>query len=524
MTEASASVRPVRLARSFLTVGSWTAASRVLGFLRDVMIAGLLGAGPVADAFFVAFRLPNTFRRFFAEGAFNTAFVPLFAKRLEGEGAGAARDFAEQTLAVLAGTLLVLTVLAQLFMPVLIWLLAAGFADDPQRFDLAVFYGRIQFPYLLCMSLTALFSGVLNALGRFAAPAAAPVLLNVVLIGAMALASAAALPVGTSLAVGVLLAGVAQAALVAAAARAAGMRLALRRPRLTPGVRRLLRLGVPAALAGGVLQLNILIGTVIASFFDGAVAWLSYADRLYQLPLGIVGVAIGVVLLPELSRRVRAEDRAGACEAMNRAAEFALMLTLPAAVALLTIPGAIVSTLFERGAFGPDDTRAVALALAVFALGLPAFVLQKVIQPVFFAREDMKAPLRFAVASVAVNVAVSLLGAPLFGYAAIAAGTSLGGWVNLWLLWRGASRLGADAAIDARLRTRAPRVAMASLAMGAVVLVAATALSGPLGEPGVRWLALGAVILAGLLAYALALHRLGAVAVADIRAALRRGG
>ena len=531
MTDAPAAARPVRLARSFLTVGIWTAASRVLGFLRDVMIAALLGAGPVADAFFVAFRLPNMFRRFFAEGAFNMAFVPLFAKRLEGEGAESARSFAEETLAVLASALLALTLLAQLFMPALIWLLAAGFADDPERFGLAVVYGRIQFPYLLCMSLTALFSGILNALGRFAAPAAAPVLLNVILIGAMAGTAVLAMPVGgvqsieeviarpvgMALAVGVLLAGFAQVGLVLWAARRAGMQLTVRRPRLTPPVRRLLRLGVPAALAGGVLQVNILIGTVIASFFDGAVAWLSYADRLYQLPLGIVGIAIGVVLLPELSRRVRAGDRAGAREAMNRAAEFALVLTLPAAVALLVMPGTIVATLFQRGAFGPDDTRAVALALAVFAVGLPAFVLQKVIQPAFFAREDMKAPLRFAVASVGVNVAVSLLGAPVIGYVAIAVGTTIGGWLNLWLLWRGATGFGDDTALDDRLRHRAPKIAQAAAAMGAALLIVGLALGGG------GWLTLGLLILIGASVYAAALHRLGAIAAADVRAALRRG-
>lgn len=523
MTDTAA--RPVRLARSFLTVGAWTGLSRVLGFLRDILIAALLGAGPVADAFFVAFRLPNMFRRFFAEGAFNMAFVPLFSKRLEGEGLGEARRFAEEALSVLLAVLLAVTVVAQLAMPLLIWVLAAGFADDPDRFDLAVLYGRIQFPYLLCMSLTALFSGVLNALGRFAAPAAAPVLLNVILIAGMALAAAMALPVGGALAVGVLLAGFAQLGLVAVAAHRAGMHLALRRPVLTPDVRRLVKLGVPAALAGGVLQVNTLIGTIIASFFAGAVAWLSYADRLYQLPLGLVGIAIGVVLLPELSRRVRAGDRTGSREAMNRAAEFALLLTLPAAMALMVMPGAIVATLFERGAFGAEDTRAVAAALGLFAAGLPAFVLQKVVQPAFFAREDMVSPLRFAAISVAVNVAISVLGAPFLGFLAIALGTTVGGWVHLWLLWRGLAPMGTEATIDRRLRDRAPGMLKAALLMGGVVwLMTWVILPAMLADDDGRWTALAIVIATGVATYAYALRRLDVVALDEVRAALRRGG
>ncbi|MEM7524273.1 MAG: murein biosynthesis integral membrane protein MurJ, partial [Pseudomonadota bacterium] len=313
------SARPIRLFRAFATVGGWTMGSRVLGFARDVMIAALLGAGPVAEAFFVAFRLPNMFRRFFAEGAFNMAFVPLFAKRLE--GGEDAKGFAEEAMAGLVSILLFFTVLAILFMPVLMLALAGGFADDEAKFDLAVAYGRVQFRYLLCLALTALFSGVLNAMGRFAAPAAAPVLLNVILIGAMAVAAGVAAPAGDALSLGVLAAGFAQVALVARAARQAGMELRLRRPRWSPAMKRLVTLGVPGALAGGVTQVNLLIGTVIASFYAGAVAWLNYADRIYQLPLGVVGVAIGVVLLPELSRRVRASDAAGAQGAFNRAAE-----------------------------------------------------------------------------------------------------------------------------------------------------------------------------------------------------------
>jgi len=515
--------RPIRLMRGFATVGSWTMASRLLGFARDVMIAGLLGAGPSAEAFFVAFRLPNMFRRFFAEGAFNMAFVPLYAKRLEGEGPQAARGFAEEAMAALVAALLAFSALAMLAMPVVMLALAGGFASDPAKFDMAVGFARIQFPYLMCMSLTALFSGVLNALGRFAAPAAAPILLNVALIGAMTLAAALVWPVGAALSWGVLAGGVAQVALVARAARASGMALRLRRPRLTPGVRRLVRLGIPGAISGGATQINLLIGTLIASFFTGAVAWLSYADRLYQLPLGVVGVAVGVVLLPELSRRFRAGQDAAARESMNRAAEFALALTLPAAVALVAIPSEIVATLFQRGAFTAADVTATAQAVALFALGLPAYVLQKVVLPAYFARENMTAPLRYALIAMALNTVVAAGGAPLMGFLAIPFGTALAAWVNLGLLWRGARGYGDATAADARLIRAAPRLALAALAMGAALVAAAAALAGMFADPAGRWLALAVCVLGGGAVYALAAALLGAVRLGDLRAALRRG-
>jgi len=486
---------PIRLLRGFATVGGWTLASRVLGFGRDIMIATFLGAGPVAEAFFVAFRLPNMFRRFFAEGAFNMAFVPLFAKKLEGDGAGEARRFAEQAMAVLLTALIALTVVAQLAMPWFVWALASGFdatGNGAERFDLAVAFSRVVFPYIVFISLAALFSGILNSFGRFSAAAAAPVLLNVILIGAMALAAGMGWEVGPALSWAVFAAGIAQLGLVAWAARRAGMTLSLRWPRLTPDVKRLVTLGIPAALAGGVMQINLVVGTQVASYFDGAVSWLWYADRLYQLPLGVVGVAIGVVLLPELSRRVRAGDTAGAGVAMNRAAEFCLMLTLPATVALIVLPGLVTAVLFEHGAFTASDTAATAAALAIYALGLPAFVLQKVLQPAFFARE----------------------------YLAAAVGTTVAGWVNLVLLWRATRGFGDEVAIDARLAARWPRILGASLAMGALVLGLAEAQAALL--PGWRALGLVLIVAAGGVAYAAAAAAFGAFRLSEVREAMSR--
>src|SRR6056297_803030 len=310
-------MKPIRLVAGFLTVGVWTMASRVFGFARDILIAAKLGDGPVAEAFVVAFALPNMFRRFFAEGAFNMAFVPMFSKRLE--GGGDATGFARDAFSGLAGLLIVFTLLAQAAMPWLVLAMASGFAAD-ERFALATEFGRIAFPYILFISLAALLSGVLNATGRFAVAAAAPVLLNVILVAAMVGADRLGADIGRALAWAVPVAGIAQLALLWRGAARAGYAPRLVRPRLTPQIRRLAIVAAPAALAGGVVQINLLVGRQVASFFEGAVVWLSLADRLYQLPLGVVGIAIGVVLLRDLSRRLGAGDAAGGQAAFNRAA------------------------------------------------------------------------------------------------------------------------------------------------------------------------------------------------------------
>ncbi len=515
--------RPARLIAGFATVGGWTMGSRVLGFLRDMAIAASLGAGPVAEAFFVAFTLPNMFRRLFAEGAFNTAFVPLYAKRLEGEGEGAARAFASEAFAGLLAVLLALTLVASLAMPALVLLLASGFAGDA-RLGLATDFGRILFGYVVFISLAALVSGALNAHGRFAAAAAAPVLLNVILIAALALAEAAGLGRGAgegyALSAAVMVAGIAQLALVWWAARRIGAAPRLVRPRLTPGLRRLAVVAAPAALAAGVLQVNLVVGRQVASHFEGAVVWLWMADRVFQLPLGVVGVAIGVVLLPELARRVRAGDPAGSRAAVNRAAEIALGLTLPATAALLAMPGLVVAVLFERGAYGPGDTAATALALAAYALGLPAYVLQKVVQPVYFAREDTATPLRHAVWAMLANAVAAVALAPVLGFVAAPAAASLAAWVNLALLWRGARAHGADLAPDARLRHRLPRIFAASLAMGAAVgLLAAPAEAL---APLARAAALAALVAGGLIGYLGLTTATGALVPREIRGAFRR--
>jgi len=511
-------VKPIRLIRGFLTVGVWTLASRVLGFARDILFAALLGAGPAAEAFVVAFSLPNMFRRFFAEGAFNMAFVPQFAKRVEaGENA---KDFAEQAMAMLATALIVLSVIATIFMPALVLAMASGFAGD-ERFDLAVDYGRIAFPYIFFISLAALFSGVLNATGRFAAAAAAPVLLNIILVGAMVWASRAGWDVGQALVWGVPIAGVAQLALVWFAASRAGFALRPRLPRLTPEMRKLSMIAAPAALAGGVVQVNLLVGRQVASFFEGSIQYLNLADRLYQLPLGVVAIAIGVVLLPDLSRRLRARDEAGGRHGFNRATEFALFLTLPCAVALVVIPGPMISTLFQRGAFTAEDAAATSLAVAIYGLGLPAFVLQKVLQPLFYAREDTRSPFRYAVVAMVVNAALAIGLAPVIGYLAAAWATTTAGWAMVVLLWFGSRRMGSSVTLDDRLRRRIWRIVVASLLLG-VVLWAGTIALEPLFAV-TRAGALALLILGGTLAYFIISHVIDAFRIGELRAAMKRG-
>jgi putative peptidoglycan lipid II flippase len=514
-------VKQIRLISGFLTVGVWTLASRILGFVRDAIILAYLGTGPAYEAYVVAFRLPNMFRRFFAEGAFNMAFIPIFSKKLEGDED--AEGFAAQAFAGLASILILLTLAAQLAMPWLIYGLASGFAGQEQ-FDLSVEFGRIAFPYILFISLAALLSGVLNSLGRFAAAAAAPVLLNVLLVSVMVIAALTGGNIARALIWTIPVAGVAQLALVWIAARRAGFHVHLQRPRLTPDMRRLIKIAIPAALAGGVVQVNLLVGQQVASYFDRAVGWLYAADRLYQLPLGVVGIAIGVVLLPDLSRRLKADDHDGARNALSRAAEVSLALTIPAAVALIVIPLPLVSVLFERGATTASDSAAIAMAVAVYGLGLPAFVIQKILQPLFFAREDTRRPFHYAVVAMVVNAVVAIGLAPVLGWIASAIATTLAGWGMVALLTIGSRPFGDVARFDDRFRTRIWRIIAASLAMGVCLWGAMLMLTPYLSMTGIRYGALAALIGVGIISYFGIGQIIGAFRLSEFKAAMRRGG
>lgn len=425
------------LIKNFASVGGATLLSRLLGFARDIMMAGILGAGPVADAFVAAFRLPNMFRRILAEGVFNTAFIPLFATAIEQKGEEEAKRFAANIVSSLIYILIILTVLAEIFMPQLILVLTTGFADDPEKFDLTVLFARICFPYLACMSLMAAYGAILNGLRKFFIAALAPSLLNVVLVPLLAylvFASYDTAYSGYVISWGVLVGGIAQIGLVAWALVRSGYFPSLTLPKFDTGLKKFWALAIPAILTGGVTQINILVGTNIASAQESAIAYLYYADRLYQLPLGMIGIAIGIVLLPELSRLLKAGECEKAANVQERSLFFGLMLTLPSAVALYVIAEPIIATLFQRGAFDAEAALQSAKALQIFALGLPAFVLVKVFQPSYFAREDTRTPAIFAAVSVVLNIAFSLLLFPRLGHVGIAWATTISGWANVLML------------------------------------------------------------------------------------------
>jgi putative peptidoglycan lipid II flippase len=466
------------LLRSAATVGSYTMASRVLGFIRDILTAAFLGAGPVADAFFVAQRLPNLFRSLFAEGAFSAAFVPLFAGTIAHDGKAVAKRFAEDSLSVLMTALFIFVLLGEIFTPSLLDILAPGFRAEPDKFALTVGLTRIAFPYLLFISLTALQGGILNSVERFAATAATPMLLNIFLIGALVLVRPIS---GEALAWALSLSGFAQFLWLMVSCHRAGLGLSLPRPRLTPEVKRMLKLMLPGVFGAGVTQLNLVVSTAVASLLPtGAVSYLYYADRLDQLPLAVVGIAVSTAILPALSRQVRLGDDAGARHTQNRGLELALFLTLPSAVGLGVAAWPIMTVLFQRGAFGPVEANATASALAAYAAGLPAFVLIKIMTPGFFARHDTATPVKVAIAAMATNLVLTVgLGLLLpFRHVGIASATSIAGWVNALSLMVLLHRRG-HFILDARSRRIVPRIVAASVGMG-VLLWLMNELAAPL--------------------------------------------
>jgi putative peptidoglycan lipid II flippase len=507
--------RPVALVRSFATVSSFTMLSRLLGFVRDVMIAAILGAGPLADAFFVAFKLPNFLRRLFAEGAFNAGFVPLFAGTLEAEGKAAARAFAEQAQAVLLAILVPLVIVAIAAMPWVIAVMAPGFEYGGERYESAVELSRITFVYILFISLVALQGGVLNSLGKFAAAAAAPMVLNLCLIAAMLVSLLWLAEPATALAWGVAAAGLMQYLWLRLAVQREAMALGLRRPRWTPEIRRLFGLVLPGVLGAGVAQINLLADVFFASLLPaGAVSYLYYADRLNQLPLGVIGIAVGTALLPLLSRQIRAGEAEAALASQNRALELALLLTLPCAVGLGVLSLPIIQVLFERGAFGAADALATAHVLAAYALGLPAYVLVKVLVPGFFARKDTRTPVKIAVVCLVANIVFILILLWPLAQVGIALATALAAWLNAGLL---GFRLRREGFLrpDARLKRRLPRIVLVSLAMGAGLW-----LLQPWLAPLPQSLALGVLVVLGGTVFAVLAQLSGAMALGEVKAAM----
>jgi putative peptidoglycan lipid II flippase len=504
--------------RSIFTVGGWTMASRLLGFARDMLIAARLGAGPIGDAFFVALRLPNLFRQLFGEGAFNAAFVPAFAGAYALDGPAKARALANSLAGLMTLSLSGLVAIGIIFMPQLLFVLAPGFVGEALRFPLAVELTRITFPYLLFICLAALVSGVLNGMDRFAAAAAAPVLFNLISMAALlGLTPYVATP-AHALAWGVVASGLVQLLMLIVAARVAGMAInPLSVPRLTPEVRGVLRRMGPGLVGAGVTQLNLAIGIIIGSLLPaGAVSFLYYADRISQLPLGVIGAAVGTALLPLLSRQLRTGKALSAHRSQNRAIELTLAFALPAAFAMACVARPIIGTLFERGAFDAAATAATSLALVAYAVGLPAFVLVKALTPGFFARGDTATPVKVAMGVVALNLALNLVLTRILGHVGIALATSLASWTNVlvlgWLLTRRRQLV-----LDRRLRRAVPRLLAAALVMSAVLLALQAAIF-PLEHGLARLAGLAVLIGAGLVTYFGAAQALGGL---DLREALR---
>jgi putative peptidoglycan lipid II flippase len=449
------------------TVGGYTLISRLTGFARDIMLAAILGAGPMADAFFVALRLPNHFRAIFAEGAFNAAFVPAYA-HLHGHSQASAKLFADRIFTLLFSAQLVLLVLAWLFMPQVIAILAPGFSDDPVRGKLAIELTRITFPYLLLITLVTLYGGMLNVMHRFATAAAAPIFLNLSMMATLALA--AFFPsAGHAAAWGVLIAGILEFLLLAGDAARSGILPKFAPLKLDDDVRAFFRALGPATVGSMGTQVALFADTIIATFLPaGALSALYYADRLNQLPIGVIGIAIGTVLLPEMSRRLTSGDHAGAMASQRRAFDFTLLFSVPFVAAFLTIPDVIMRAMFARGAFSKADAAAAGATLAAYAVGLVPFVLIRSAVATFYARKDTATPVKAALTGVAVNVALKIALVGALAQVGLALATAVGAWINLLLVLAFAVRAG-YLELDRALVRSLTRFAVSGIILGAAL-------------------------------------------------------
>ncbi|MDB5472387.1 MAG: mviN [Caulobacter sp.] len=518
------------LIKSSLIFSGLTLVSRFMGLARDLVITARLGASQTiaADAYYTALSFPNLFRRIFAEGAFAAAFVPAYSRKLAAEGERSADELAVDGMAALAAATILLTLVCQISMPWLMFVINPGYADEPEKFKLAWMLTIVTMPYLPCMAITALLSGVLNARGRFILSGAAPTVLNAVMLLAVIPQKSPEMSAWAA-SFAVIVAGVLQAGLLWWGARKSGAHLRLVWPRLTPDVKALVLLAIPGAIAASVTQINIFISGVLASQMTGARSWLTVADRLYQLPLGMVGVAIGVALLPRLSQALGRKDAKDAQESTDLAIVASLALALPAAAGMMAVPHYLIDGLFTRGAFTAFDAQQTALALFHYGWGTPAFILARVLSPVFFARQDTKAPMRFAIISVVINI---VLGVALFhwiGFQGIAAATAVASWVNVGqMVWTLHKR--GDYRPSKQAWGKIARVALASLILGVLLVFAGlnrAVIEAPLAGFDLAGLGpkeigiLGLFVVASLV-YPVLVLGTGGMTLAEIKALVRR--
>ncbi|TZG27841.1 murein biosynthesis integral membrane protein MurJ [Sphingomonas montanisoli] len=523
----------MNLLRASATIGGLTLVSRVLGFVRDMLMARFVGAGFASDAFLIAWRLPNLFRALFAEGAFSAAFVPMFNrtvaegdKEAEGTGLATGIHFAEDVLSVLLPILIVFTVVMMLAAGPIVYAMTGGFPDGgPEKFALATQYTRITFPYLMLISLVSLLGGILNSLNRFWVNAAAPILLNICLIvGLLFFRGASDVETARTQAIAVTVSGALQLAWLVLACWQAGVRLRIRLPRVSPEVKRLLKLIGPAALGAGAVQFNLLISTTLAARFlpEGSVSYLYYADRLNQLPLGLIGIGVGTAMLPSLSRQLGGGDHKAALDTQNRAIELVLLLTLPATAALMVSAMPLIRALLQHGAFNAADTIASAHALAAFSIGLPAYVLIKVLTPGFYARADTRTPVRIALVAMAVNLVLNLILIWPLGHVGLALSTAISAWVNAILLYWTLRRRD-HFAIDARLAHTGLRLLAATALLAGMLLIANPFVDPWTGRSLIeRVVAISLLIGAAFVVYFGAVFGLGAYKLSTLKGQLRR--
>jgi putative peptidoglycan lipid II flippase len=526
----SPAAKPASLIRSSLIFSFFTLISRLLGFVRNIALTYFMGASATfaADAFNTALSFPNLFRRIFAEGAFAAAFVPAYSRSLETDGEAVADELAADAMAVLAAATLLITVVAELAMPWLMYVIRPGFAASPEKYKLAVLLTQITMPYLPCMAIYAHLSGVLNARNRFILSGAAPILLNLWMLAAV-LPTRTPVQAATWASIGVAIAGVSQAGLLWWGVRKSGADVTVRWPRLTPAIKSLIALAIPGAIGASVTQINVFVSGILVSHVNGAASWIAYCDNLYQLPQGLVGVAIGVALLPALSRAIHAGEHERARKTMDDAIVFAMALSLPAAAGLVSIPFFIVDGLYTRGQFTTLDAHATASALMQYGWGVPAFVLAQLFSRAFFARQDTTTPMRFAMVSVAVNVALGITLFRLFGVAGIAAATATAWWVNVLMMGvtlarRGHYRPGPKAV------ARLIRIVIANVGL-AIVLATASHFRGiiegvlahvQMGPLHAKELAIALTVVLAAALYPLLLFGSGGLTLAEAKGALRR--
>ena len=426
----------MKLIKPFLTMSGLTFVSKILGFFRDILIATFVGAGFIADVFFVAFKLPNFFRRLFAEGAFSAAFVPIFSSILKKNGRSKALQFGSEVLSLLFFILFLVIIIFEFLMPLVVYFLAPGFAQDPEKLNLLIELSRITFPYLFFISLVSLYTGVLNSFNKFAIGAASPILLNLTFIIFILCFREIFETKGHMLSWAVFFAGLFQLVFLIFGIFRNNLEIFFVKPKFSKYIKKLFKLIIPGAIGAGVIQINLLVDVILASFLNtGSISYLYYAERINQLPIALIGVALGTALLPTLSKQISQNEKSKALYTQNRAIEFCLLLAIPASVAIFIIAEPIIGSFFERGEFSAIDKLLSAKALQAFAVGVPAYVLVKILTPIFFARQNTVTPVKIAIFCVFINFLFNIILMQFYQHVGIAIATAISSWVNCILLF-----------------------------------------------------------------------------------------